>query len=309
MSTTLRPHLFLPIIFAVAPVLPSPAPARESPDGKPEKCMVWRFEGEKATIYIAGSIHVLREDAYPLPSPYDAAYEDSSRLTFEIPPAEINAPETGQQMIAAGSLPKGDTLRDHLTEETADAVDAFLEDSGMPATLKQFRPWMFSLTVSMIETMKLGALPQFGIDHFYGEKADKDKKVTGGLEKVEDQVSLFANLSKESQEQMLKKTLADLPKLGDQFTRMFDAWKTGNTEALHTLMFEDAEGFEELMEALLFKRNRNWIDQIVGYIEGDENVMVIVGAAHLAGEGSVIELLEKRATKANSSPTSPPKKR
>ena len=53
----------------------------------------------------------------------------------------------------------------------------------------------------------------------------------------------------------------------------------------------------EILGILLVERNRNWIPEIEKKLAGDRNVMFIVGAAHLVGECSVIELLEQKGLK------------
>ena len=47
-------------------------------------------------------------------------------------------------------------------------------------------------------------------------------------------------------------------------------------------------------EALLVKRNTDWADQIQTLLAGSGTTFIAVGAAHLAGEDSVQELLEAR---------------
>ena len=296
MFSKIRPHfLRVSLFFGLLSVF-SAASCSGDPAGD-GKCMVWKVEGEKATVYLAGSIHVLRKEDYPLPAAYDAAYADSSRLAFELPPGAASDPKTAMAMMAAGSYPAGETMDDHLSEDALKELNAYLKKSGMPAQLKTMRPWLFSVAISMQEMLKLGANPDIGVDKHYEDRAKKDKKPAEGLESVEDQVSVFSTLTEEQQEQMLVKTLAELSEVGDVFKGMLESWKTGDAEGLHRLMTKEADDFPELMEALLDKRNANWMEQITGYIEGDENVMVIVGAGHLSGEGSVIDLLEKKGYK------------
>jgi uncharacterized protein YbaP (TraB family) len=50
----------------------------------------------------------------------------------------------------------------------------------------------------------------------------------------------------------------------------------------------------ELHDALLVQRNRSWIDRIVGYLDDDQDYLVVVGAAHLVGEDGIVEMLSER---------------
>ena len=54
--------------------------------------LVYKVEGGKVPLFLCGSVHLLTKMDYPLPSGYEAAYAESRRLVFEIPPAEL-APE------------------------------------------------------------------------------------------------------------------------------------------------------------------------------------------------------------------------
>jgi uncharacterized protein YbaP (TraB family) len=44
-------------------------------------------------------------------------------------------------------------------------------------------------------------------------------------------------------------------------------------------------------------RNNKWVRDIEGYLNGSGNTMVVVGAAHLVGDNSVVNLLRKRGYK------------
>jgi len=48
-----------------------------------------------------------------------------------------------------------------------------------------------------------------------------------------------------------------------------------------------------LFDSLLGARNRKWIPKIESLLNDDKNYLVIVGTAHLVGQGSVIELLKR----------------
>jgi uncharacterized protein YbaP (TraB family) len=45
---------------------------------------------------------------------------------------------------------------------------------------------------------------------------------------------------------------------------------------------------------LLVQRNQNWIPQIESLLKEDKNVLIIVGAAHLAGEDGLLALLTEK---------------
>ena len=261
-----------------------PVPAEE------KKCMVWRYEGEKATVYIAGSIHALRKSDYPLPSPYDAAYEDSSKVVFEV----AGGKELGREIGRRGTYPEGETLSDHLDEELADYVDAFLKASVKPEALdgiRRVRPWRLALDITYATIAGFGAKGEFGVERHFMKKISKDGKPYEGLVDVKSHVASLADTSEETQAAMLKKTLDELKNAKKEYEAMIEAWKTGNVAGISDILesYDEIPGYRE---ALLTRRNKLWMGKITGYINGDKNVLVVVGAAHLAGHDSVIALLE-----------------
>jgi uncharacterized protein YbaP (TraB family) len=54
----------------------------------------------------------------------------------------------------------------------------------------------------------------------------------------------------------------------------------------------------ELYDALFTQRNRNWLPQIIELTRQDQDYLVVVGAMHLAGDGSVLDLLAAEGIKA-----------
>ncbi|MFT5127346.1 MAG: hypothetical protein ACI8W8_000949, partial [Rhodothermales bacterium] len=70
-------------------------------------------------------------------------------------------------------------------------------------------------------------------------------------------------------------------------------WKAGDLEVLAELIGEMSKGDSSIHEALFLKRNRDWIGKIKPMLESEEDHLIVVGAGHLVGEGSVIDLLEK----------------
>jgi uncharacterized protein YbaP (TraB family) len=44
---------------------------------------VWKISSGDNVLYLGGTIHVLRESDYPLPEPFDAAFEQSDNIVFE----------------------------------------------------------------------------------------------------------------------------------------------------------------------------------------------------------------------------------
>ena len=69
--------------------------------------------------------------------------------------------------------------------------------------------------------------------------------------------------------------------------------KNGTPDELGELFLMEMSGFEEaFLERLIYARNRDWIAPIKGMLASNEENLVIVGAAHLIGGDSVLDLLQ-----------------
>jgi len=295
-------------VSAILPFLPFTTPlvaeeaAAPEPRTKSGPGCVWKLSDGDNTIYLAGSVHLLREKDYPLPDSYDLAYADSAKVVFEIDMADLSSVEGAREIQAAGMYGADDALKNHVAEETFDRiVDYFTSRSDNPVAsqmaapvLNGMKPGFIFLMISSIEAQELGAKPELGLETEYFKKAVRDEKPTGGLETIKYQMSRFDELTPEEMEELINETLDELKEMPKVIDEMIGAWRSGNVKALDKLMNEQMDEEKPIRTLLLDERNQNWIPEIEKALEGSENVMFLVGAAHLIGKGSVIDLLRQK---------------
>ena len=259
---------------------------------------IWKLSDDNSTVYLAGSVHLLRERDMPYPKTYDTVYEDSEELVFEIDMKEMNAPGAAIKMRQLGTLPTGKTLGDHLSQETLAALDGYLKANNLPAGMfNQFTPGMVYLTLGSMEALRQGARPDLGIEMQFHKKAEKDGKPGSRLETTAYQMSRFNELDVETLNELIKETIEASDQNEDTLNSIIEAWKSGDAERLQKLVHDEMAERPAVLEILLVERNQNWIPVIEEKLAGDKNVMFIVGAAHLVGEGSVVQLLEDKGHK------------
>ncbi len=260
---------------------------------------VWVVESASAKLYLCGTIHLLRDKDYPLPASYSEAYAGSQRLLLELPPGSSKGPELGQLMSEAGIMRGERSLFDMIDADTAKAFRAWLAKRRLDeGRFKSYRPWFAALMIAATEYQAAGAEANRGVDVFFEAKAAKDGKPGDGLETVKQQIDLFGQLTEIQQAELLAQTLGEVDELSGQFEDMVAAWKQGDLAKLQTMLFEEAEKYPELMEMFLHRRNAAWVPELEKYLGGKENVMVLVGSGHLAGEKGLIELLRRRGYRA-----------
>jgi len=74
---------------------------------------------------------------------------------------------------------------------------------------------------------------------------------------------------------------------------LLETWRSGDEARLYNLIHEGFEAYPTLYETIMLKRNRSWIPEIEKFLQMDEDVLVIVGAGHLVGPDSLIDLLRR----------------
>ena len=79
-----------------------------------------------------------------------------------------------------------------------------------------------------------------------------------------------------------------------QFDAMLGAWMSGDVKAIGRTFNAEFQNSPELREALLRRRNANWSYWLERRMAVPGTVFMAVGAGHLAGEDSVVEMLKKR---------------
>ena len=262
------------------------------------KHSLWRIEGKTNSTYLFGSIHFLKKEFYPLAQPIEDAYKQSQIVVFEVDLKEMDAPESQIKMIEAGKYPAGQTLKQQVSKETYAKLEAHLADSGAPAAaFDPLRPWMVAIALLGVELQKLGFDPEEGVDKYFFTKATKDKKQTVPLETLDFQLNLFKGFTAQQEEAMLKETLLEISKFKKDIASIVNAWKIGDTKALDALMLEAMRDYPELHKKLLIDRNKQWVDKIQKLHAGGKNVFVVVGAGHLVGKESLVELLSAKGHK------------
>lgn len=259
--------------------------------------VLWSLQGKANTVYLLGSVHFLRP-AEQLPSVVDTAYADAEQLLMEIDMDDLNPLHAQQLTLELGMLPAGTTLESQLGVATYAKVSEYARSIGVePEMLNRFRPWLAALTLVQLQLMKLGLDPKSGIEQRFVARAAQDKKEIRGLETLREQLTLMATLPDKQQRQFLLYSVEDTERAAREIDELIAAWRTGDTERLAKLLAEGFDQYPDLYRPLTIDRNLKWIAPIEDLLNDRDDYLVIVGALHLVGKDSVIELLEKRGHK------------
>ena len=261
----------------------------------PKHCL-WLVETPRnKAVFLLGSLHVLKSDAYPLANAINEAYSRSQKVVFETDLAAMTDPAIQAKMLALGLYPEGQTLFQNISDEMRSSLKKKMADLGMPMEhFGRFRPWFMAVTMTALELQRLGFSPEYGIDvHFYG-RAGSDQKEIGYLEPVEFQLDLLGKMNEQDQNAFLGQTLKDLDVAAQMADDMLKNWEKGDVDNLYAILFESFEGYPQIENRLIRRRNIDWVKKIEAMMAEDKNIFIVVGAGHLIGPGGVVALLKER---------------
>jgi len=258
---------------------------------------LWTVEGEHNTVYLLGSIHVLRAGDEGLPAAAEDAYDDAEQLVMEIDLDDVAAGDPAALLGAMqrmALLPEGDSLREVLGADY-DAINERARGAGLDlALLDRFAPWFVAVTLLQLELAKRGFSPELGVEQMLATRAVADGKPIQGLETAEQQFAVLAGLPMPMQKRFLVMTLEDAAGLDAEIDELMQAWREGDSDALARLLSEEFDEFPELYKPLTEDRNRAWLGQLVELLDDRDDYLVVVGALHLVGRNSVVDLLRQR---------------
>jgi uncharacterized protein YbaP (TraB family) len=275
---------------AIACVLASGAAAQTR-----SRTFLWKVQSGGSVMYLAGSVHALTADAYPLNPAYQRAFDASSALVEEIDLAEADPLSGGLGLLAKGMYQDGRTFSSAVSRQTVTLVQEKLKNTPLALDLIQpMKPWMVMLMIEALGSQDAGLDPELGLDkHFYNLATDGRKQVIG-LETAESQIDRFDKMPEAMQEQMLRSELAEMDTEKSSLRSILTAWQTGDAAAIEKMLLASFTTNPAAYTSLITERNRNWMPQLETCLRRSSPCFVIVGAAHLVGPQGLLAMLQQK---------------
>jgi len=255
---------------------------------------LWVIRDPDSTIYLFGTVHVLRPTTGWGSAKVDTAFNAASEIYFEIEnPADQAA--VAPLIQRYGVNPQGG-LAHTLTAGQLTLLDSAARSMGMTAVqMDVFRPWLAGLTLSMAPLTKAGYDPNSGVELVLRQRALAAGKPVKGLETLEQQIQFLATLPEPTQVAFLRSTLESYEDATTELDALVAAWAAGDVAAVQRLGVDEIrQQGGGLYRVLLTDRNTDWAGQIQRMLAGSGTTFIAVGAAHLAGPDSVQAILQKR---------------
>ncbi|HKH75269.1 MAG TPA: TraB/GumN family protein [Vicinamibacterales bacterium] len=259
------------------------------------KSFLWKVHAGSKVLYLAGSVHALGADSYPLSAAYENAFKAAGTLVEEINLADAEQLAAAPLLLAKGLYTDGRTFDSAVAKDTATMVATRLKNTGIPMEMiRTMKPWMVMLMLTAFEAQKAGLDAALGVDKYFFDKARAAGTPVLALETAESQIDRFDKMPESLQEQMLRSTLSELDAQRNSVAAMIEAWRSGNAAALEKMALSSFDGYRGAYTSLIVERNNNWVPQIEACMARSQPCFVVVGAAHLIGPDGLLTLLKKK---------------
>lgn len=263
--------------------------------GQENRVFLWSVKGDKGTVHLLGSIHVLKPDSYPLDKRITDAYERSGRVVFEADMREMERPEVQQALLAQGTYRDGTSLKDHVSARTRGLLAQKLASSGFSGSrFDTYKPWLCAVSLSGAELARLGFDPKWGIDAHFFALARKDNKEMLFLETARAQIQLLSKTLSDRQEDLLRQSLRELEVIGLRSEEIRKAWRRGDAAKLEGITTVSLREYPMVKDALFTQRNIRWLSKIEALLGREGESLVVVGAGHLVGGEGIVSLLQAK---------------
>jgi uncharacterized protein YbaP (TraB family) len=279
-------------ILAPAAALLSIGSAAQAKAPQVARPALWAVSDPDTTIYLFGTIHLLPSDLKWRTPKLDQALANSQELVVETIIDEKNPAKLMSAMASIG-LAKGlPPLVERVPAAKRDALRAAMKKSGVPEqAYNSMKTWMaaFLLLSNQFRDMGLSG----GVEGVLRNDFLAKNKPIGELESNVEQLSFFDRLPEAAQRNLLEGALEENASMKREFGGMLDAWSRGDIKGIARTFDHDLSASPELRDSLIRQRNANWSKWIEKRMAQPGQVMIAVGAGHLAGPYSVLEMLRK----------------
>lgn len=274
------------VFIAAAPTQPPKAPSASAAG----KHFLWKVTDASAPFYILGSIHALRGSDYPIGAAIDDAIGQCKRFVFEYDFEHVDSRAFSRKLNDAGHYPSGTNLRQKVSPKTYAAVQKIAKVRA--SAYDDVKPWAIGFMMYGNTNMH-DLYGYYGVESYVRRKSRAYADV-GGLETAEEHIHVLSDMSDIESEVFLLQSIV----YGDRHTKSFGeavrAWKTGDTHGLARMDSQEDREAPFIVQRMVTKRNANWIPKIEGEMKTGTPTMIVVGARHLCGPYSVIDLMRAK---------------
>ncbi|PST84843.1 hypothetical protein C7T94_01580 [Pedobacter yulinensis] len=274
------------LLFAVLFTTLNSAFAQKTKD----RTLLWEISGNglKKPSFLFGTYHLIGKQFIDTMPALQARLAESTVIVGELLFDSLDARKMMPMMVMRDT-----TLEQLLGPEQYTKLGNYLKDvSGMPiAALNKMKPAALQLLIAAYSS-PIKVKDGEGLDQQLQVQGNAAGKRLVGLESAGFQMNMLLGESLAKQKAALLKTMAKSEELKTQGLKLYQHYIRQETDLLGRL-FADREFIDEDdLEKMLYRRNRNWVQQLPAIMQQDQ-AFVAVGAGHLLGDQGLIVLLRK----------------
>lgn len=235
------------------------------------------YQGKSA--YLLGSIHVGRDDFYPMASQIEDAFAQAGALVVE---ADINSADMSELIRRYGMTAV------EQDSETKQRMESYCQiRQPVCNALASYSPWMQAMQLTMFRFEGIGYQAQWGVDQMLMQQ--NRNRLLIELESTEFQLKLMSSFSPKAQWDMVIEAI-DVP--DSEMLTLINAWRLGDENTLDELLAGQMQNGEdtELIEKMLWRRNIDMshkIAQLMADKEIPSPLFIVVGAGHVVGDKGI----------------------
>jgi len=255
---------------------------------------LWAVSDADTTVYLFGTIHLLPSNYKWRTSKFDEAVAGSQQLVVETIIDENNPQEIMAALAGLAFSPGLPPVAQRVPPAKRPALEAAIKKSGLPRpAFDRMETWAAAFMLLGNQFKDMGLKNGEGVETVLRNTFKTQGKSIGELETNREQLSFFDGLPEDAQRALLEGAIDEPKNMKDDFGRMLGAWSRGDVNAIAKSFNRDLAGSPPLKQALLERRNANWSRWIEKRMASPGAIMVAVGAGHLAGNGSVVDMLKR----------------
>lgn len=275
------------MLFVVALFLCAVRPACAAP-------ALWIVRGPVGSIYLFGTIHLLRDTTQWKSPEMEAAIAQSQDLYQEV--ADTSNVAGMAKSLSQLAFDPVHPLSSKISKADVAKIDSIAKqyDMGSELAFEPMQPWYALLRLSLLPAVHAGYTSGNGVDLQIRQQFVTAGEPVLGLETVDSQLHLFADLSQTEQVALLHAELVTLakPQTGPApLDSLVDAWMTGDQEKFAATMRLDKDTTNPFYARLLTNRNKAWAALLAKRLQQPGTSFVSVGALHMLGPNGVPALL------------------
>ena len=253
---------------------------------------VWKITRNGNTIFLGGSIHILRYTDFPLPVEFSRAFAESTTLVLEADITLFEDLAIQQYLLTQMILPDGQTLQTILDSETYELLAAVAAQYGLPLEIfYNLRPSMVMTTLALLQMQRLGFV-QEGVDIYFLNKAASANVPVRFLESIESQIDMLLSMGEGYENDFVRYSIQDMENTEVFLADILRDWRTGESASTELSLRTMREEWPYLYRALITDRHDAWMPQIEEYLDSGSAYFVLVGLLHLHGSNGLLQLLE-----------------